>query len=155
MDGDDMLNTPFGKIKVTLDGAAVPCVVRPVENARLFPDVSGAYLLEFAFEQDGMPHELCCYLDAPAPEAEPESGEDLEALSFRVGTGKLTLGCVSWTGPLEEADYGGAYLPSGFRLLLRPDTKSGTFRFGAAWVEHCTAENDVQTWFAADPTITA
>lgn len=151
----DMLPTPFGTVRITLDGAEVPCAVRPVENARLFPDVNGAYLLQYDFEPDGAAHELCCFLDAPAVKAESESGEDLEALSFRIGVGKLTLGCESWTSPLKEADFSGAYLPNGFRLQLRARTKGRTFRFGVAWLSRCTAENDMQTWFAADLTITA
>lgn len=33
------------------------------------------------------------------------------------------------------------------------DTKTTKFVFGIAWIDNVTAENDVQTWYGADPTL--
>ena len=32
-------------------------------------------------------------------------------------------------------------------------TKTTKFVFGIAWIDNVTAENDVQTWYGADPTL--
>lgn len=130
-----------------LDGMIVPFSAIPVRNKRLFPDVDGAYRLRFDFENDGADHVLDCILDTSIPGG-TDSGEDLEAVTFEIGAGRLTIGCKSWL----NTDYDGQYLSNGLRLLLTPRTKSRTISFGVSWMERCGAD-DVQTWLAADPDI--
>lgn len=130
-----------------LDGIPISVSVIPVRNEGLFPNVDGAYRLRFDFENDGADHVLDCILDTPIPGG-ADSGEDLEAVTFEIGAGRLTIGCKSW----QDADYGGQYLPNGLRLLLTPRTKSRTIFFGVSWMTCCGAD-DVQTWLAAAPDI--
>lgn len=81
-----------------------------------------------------------------------ESGERLEALSFYINGGKITIGCEydDFEGIL---DYGLSYISNGFEITIPAKAKKQTLHFGAAWLSKCTEDNDVQTWFAGDPTI--
>ncbi len=150
-----MLKTKFGNIVIMLDGEIVPFSIFSIENKQLFPDVDGAFMLKYAYVCDGRAHTLRCFLDVCNVTGCPESGERLEAIAFYEQGGKLTIGCEGWFGYPEEYnyDYNGTYLGNGLEIEISPDTKSKDFLFGVAWLEHCTGENDVQTWFAADPTI--
>ena len=150
-----MLTTPLGTICITMDGHPVSCKIVPVQNPNLFPDVSGAYLLGIEYQPDGNAHELRCVLDASI-QGSAESGERLEAISFYDHQRKLTIGCEGWFGAPEAYgyDYDGAYLPNGLAISISPQTKQKTFLFGAAWLDPYKSEQDVQTWLAADPTIT-
>ena len=53
-----------------------------------------------------------------------------------------------------DYDYGGRNLPNGLEIEIDPQTKTQYFIFGIAWLKECSEEKDVQTWYAADPTIT-
>ena len=151
-----MLTTPFGNICITMDDKPIPYAIAPVQNSKLFPDVSGAYVLAFEYLSDGVSHELHCVLDAPSVKGGIESGERLEAISFYDDQRKLTIGCEGCFGDPDEYnyDYDGDYLSNGLTISITPATKSKVFLVGVAWLDLCTKENDVQTWFAADPTIT-
>lgn len=152
-----MLTTPFGNIRITLDEVPVSYIAKPVENPRLFPDVNGAFLLKYDFIRDSKSHQLCCFLDNPFAIGGSESGERLEAISIYMEEGKLTIGCeADFCDPPDfHYDYTGTYLSSGIKLLIPPQMQSEPFLFGVSWLNHCTPEHDLQTWFAADPTITA
>lgn len=39
--------------------------------------------------------------------------------------------------------------------MINEDTKTDRYVFGVAWIENVTDDNDVQTWFGADPTMFA
>ncbi len=39
------------------------------------------------------------------------------------------------------------------RYHILQDTKPHEFTIGVAWINKGTEENDIQTWFGADPTI--
>ena len=151
-----MLTTPFGNIQITMDGKPVAYTFVPVPNAQSFPDVDGVYLLKFDYLSDGSPHKLCCLLEDASVTGDIESGERFEAISFYCNAGKITIGCEGWFGCPEEHgyDYDGSYLPDGLEISITAQTVSKPFLFGVAWLTHCTGENDVQTWFAADPSIT-
>ena len=150
-----MLKTKFGNIVITFDGVSVPFSIIAVANERLFPDVDGAFMLKYVYAHDGKPHTLRCYLDMCNITGYPESGERLEAIAFYEQGGKLTIGCEGWFGEPEEYgyDYDGSYLSNGLEIEITSHTKSKDFLFGVSWLDHCTDENDVQTWLAADPTI--
>lgn len=36
--------------------------------------------------------------------------------------------------------------------MITGNTKVSTYVFGVAWIVDATEENDIQTWFGADPT---
>ena len=150
-----MLKTQFGNIVITFDGESVPFSVIPIANDHLFPDVNGAFVLKYTYVCDEKAHTLHCFLDACNMIGTPESGERLEAIAFYKQGGKLTIGCEGWFGYPEEYgyDYSGSYLVNGLEITITPHTKSREFIFCIAWLDHCTDENDAQTWLAADPTI--
>ncbi len=150
-----MLQTPFGNIVVMLDDKIVPFSITAVVNKQLFPNVDGAFRLKCDIFVDNKVHTLRCFLDSSDVKGYPESGERFEALAFYENGGKLTIGCEGWFGEPEEHgyDYNGSYLDNGLEIEITPHTKSKSFLFGVAWLDHCTDESDVQTWLAADPTI--
>lgn len=45
------------------------------------------------------------------------------------------------------------YMEDGVLYQIMRDTKTTKFVFGIAWIDNVTAENDVQTWYGADPTL--
>ncbi len=36
--------------------------------------------------------------------------------------------------------------------MITENTKTAAYVFGVAWIVNVTEENDVQTWYGADPT---
>lgn len=62
--------------------------------------------------------------------------------------------------PSGDYDYGAAYLDNGMEYIIRPDTKTETYKFGIAWIDDVgfkdpidpEKDREVQTWFGADPT---
>lgn len=44
-------------------------------------------------------------------------------------------------------------MEDGVLYQIMRDTKTTKFVFGIAWIDNVTAENDVQTWYGADPTL--
>lgn len=152
-----MLETPFGKIEMSFDG--VPCEYKPVpviKNEVLYPDVNEVYLLPFDFYSDGRKHILKCELCGNDIRAYPETGERLEAVAVYLNGGKLNIGIEGDFDLIEEYgyDFGGNLTKRGVEIYIDENTCSRRFMFGIAWLLNCTDENDVQTWFAADPTIT-
>ena len=49
-------------------------------------------------------------------------------------------------------DYDNEYMGDGVSYLIMKETKTTKYVFGIAWIDNVTRENDVQTWFGADPT---
>ena len=147
-----MLATPYGHVLLTMDGTPVPCTCAVIPPQSTFPDVDGAYLLQYDFHSDGRPHTLCCQLEDAPVSGDMESGQWQEAISFYAADGKLTIGCEGdFVLPLANGyDFDGYYEPSGICLRLTEHTASHRFCFAVAWVTHCTPENDVQTWLATD-----
>ena len=148
-----MLETTLGKIVITFDGKAAAFSVCPIENKRLFPDVDGAFLLKYDYANDSKAHTLRCFLDSWGVTGCQESGEALEAISFYSQGAKLTIGCKGDFGWQEKYDYSGSYLGNGLEIEIAPHTQSKTFLFAVAWLAHCTAETETQTWLAAEPTL--
>ena len=74
---------------------------------------------------------------------------------YREG-GKLSIGVEAEFSnlPVYEYDYNGRNLRNGIEIEILPETETQYFIFGVAWLKKCSEENDMQTWFAADPTIT-
>ena len=93
-----MLTTPLGNIYITMDDEMIPYSITSVQNPKLFPDVSGAYILALKYLPDGSSHILRCVLDSSFAKGGVESGERLEAISFYCGQRKLTIGCEGWFG---------------------------------------------------------
>lgn len=150
-----MLTTPFGNIHILLDGVSVPYIVRRAAADCHTSQVDGAYLLCCEYSSDGMPHRLCCVLSGEIENSSASGGERLEMTSMYRNGGKISIGVEGdFCNPKTFAyDYGGDSLPNGIELRLFADTLSQRFVFGVAWLNCVTAENDIETWLAADPTI--
>ena len=146
-----ILTTPFGNVVLTMDNKAVSYSCECIHSERYFPDVDGAFMLRYEFVNDGKEHTLACQLERMPGKGAVESGQQQEAISFWIGQGKLTIACEGDFGlPNSGYDFDGNYTDAGICLHLSPRTASRVIWFGVAWLEKCTAENDVQTWLAAD-----
>lgn len=49
-------------------------------------------------------------------------------------------------------DYDNEYMDDGVRYLIDENTQTRKYKFGIAWIDNVTKENDVQTWYGADTT---
>lgn len=150
------LSTPMGSVELLLDGEPVSFRNLSIEpNERLFPDVDAAHRLTYDFVSDGKSHSLYLRIKDCKFEANPETGELLEAVSFYKDYYKITLGCIASFGDSEDynLDYDGSLCEDGLEIYISKTTKSQTFKFGVCWIKECTDENDVQTWYGADPSI--
>ena len=148
-----MLKTPYGNILISFDDKNTDFIPKEIpSDIKLCPDVCGVYLLVFDYISDNVNHSLKCYLETDA-KGDVESGEHLDAISFYINEGKITIGCESDFGMPEEGgyDFDGTYLDNGLEINIEPSTQSRKFVFAVSWLLHCTEENDVQTWFASDP----
>ena len=149
--------TPLGNIEITLDGAAVAFEKQTAPpNSTLYPNVDGAFFLTYKYVSDKKPHVLKCCLNSDKLSATPETGERLESIAFYTDNTKLSIateGEFGLSSACSEYDYDGALLSKGIEIAIFPKTKNHAFVFGVALISPVTDENDVQTWFAADPTI--
>ena len=147
-----MLNTPFGPVEVLIDGYPAEIDMISVSKDEHWPDVNGAFRLRYVYHADGGTHKLSCLFYGSFEENDIESGERLEMRSLYCGKGKLSIGVEG--EDFGEYDFTVDYLSNGLEVLIEPFTQEQEFVFGVAWLECCTASNDVQTWFMADPTVT-
>lgn len=154
------LSTPLGTIYIEIDGREIAYEYKRIELDRTCPDVDGRYLITLNYQPDGNPHIIACRIRGyhPSEEDEIETGQYLELKSFYSGTIKLSIGMigdVQYYGSRRDNtfDYDNGYLVDGVTYELLPFTKTQKYKFAIAWLNHCTPENDVQTWLAADPII--
>lgn len=165
------LMTPMGKISIRIDGEEIQYfAVKGRKSDILFPDIVGRYFIKVHLEPDSKEHEISCILiDMPDVNKSPESGERLEMQGFySKSRWKLSIGCEGETGYFpdgtrlyDEYDYDIEYLDNGMAYQTFTNTRTSLFVFGIAWIDDAgwddelNDENnrDVQTWFAADPTI--
>lgn len=148
------LTTPFGDIVMLLDGEAERFEFISIDpDERLFPDIDAAYRIYAKVKADGCAHTLTMLLRGEKHESEPETGERLEAIGVYKGSGKITLACHASFGDYKNYgfDYDGELFPNEVQIDIFPTTKTEVFKFGVCWISECTEENDVQTWFGADP----
>ena len=152
-----MLKTPFGNVNVLFDSKAANITVQKLslKADRICTDIEYTYFLSYEYQSDNAAHTLTCTLDRSDISGDAESGEHLDAISFYIGGGKLTIGCTSDFGTLREGDFDfdGEYLKNGLRICIFPNTESRTFTFGVSWLLNATSDNEIQTWFASDPSI--
>lgn len=150
------LSTPVGSLELLLDDKPVSFSHISIEpNEKLFPDVEAAHRLTYDYVSDGKSHTLSFKIKDCNLEANPETGELLEAVSFYKDNCKLTLGCIASFGDYQDynLDYDGTLCSDGIEIFITATTKSQTFKFGVCWINECTDGNDVQTWYGADPSV--
>ena len=158
-----MLSTPLGDIEIYIDNEKVEYTVKNIgASERLCPDISGRFGIEILYEPDGKQHTISCrikkYHASSRDEIEP--GERLELKSFYRENTKLSIGMEGDAGYYSDGtrdsdvyDYDNDYMEDGVSYLIMEDTKTTKYVFGIAWIDNVTAENDVQTWYGADPTL--
>jgi len=157
------LITPFGTISIYINDIEMEYQTIKLENNPvLFPDIDGRYKLTVKYDSDYSEHFIYCKIDdmdCGKIQNGHESGERLECQAFYKGSTKISIGIEYDIGyfSIEEGidnyDYEGIYLKNGMGYHILQDTKSHEFTFGLAWINECREENDVQTWYGADPTI--
>ena len=154
-----MLTTPLGDIEIYIDNEKY-AVKNIGASERLCPDVRGRFCIEISYEPDGKQHTISCkikkYHASSRDEIEP--GECLELKSFYRENTKLSIGMEGGyysdgTRATNTYDYDNDYMEDGVLYQIMRDTKTTKFVFGIAWIDNVTAENDVQTWYGADPTL--
>lgn len=157
-----MLSTPLGDIEIYIDNEKVEYTVKNIgASERLCPDISGRFGIEILYEPDGKQHTISCrikkYHASSRDEIEP--GERLELKSFYRENTKLSIGIEGDAGYYSDGtrdsdvyDYDNDYMEDGVSYLIMEDTKTTKYVFGIAWIDNVTVENDVQTWYGADPT---
>ena len=159
----EMLITPFGIIKILIDGKEVPYFAKKgtIDDIR-FPDILGRYEIIVSFVPDGKQHRIACIFEPNSSyERYVESGERLECQGFYNDRNyKMSIGVECEQGSLEYYDYDVNYLVNGMSYQILPNTKTERYVFGIAWIDNVDCdetvgdnnERDTQTWFAADPT---
>lgn len=159
------MTTPLGDIEICIDGKSIKYTAQNMGVMdRLCPDVDGRFCIKVEFVPDGERHAISCIIKSHIPSDKDgvESGERLELKSFYKGHSKLSIGMEGETGYFADGtrafdtyDYDTEYLEDGVRYVINEDTKTDRYVFGVAWIENVTDDNDVQTWFRADPTMFA
>lgn len=157
--------TPLGKIHIAIDGKDLLYNFEQLEPAeKLCAGINGRFKIAVKFVPDGKAHKIECTfpkVDFIRYEHSSESGERLECNSFYRGNAKLSIGIESDAGYIDGNirvsetgyDYDSEYLDNGIAYVILPNTKTEKYVFGICWIDECTVENDVQTWFGADPTL--
>lgn len=156
-----MLTTPLGKIIIFYDDEEIEYTAIPIENDSNCIDLDGRYLIKLHFEPDGKKHTISCRIKEYVPSSEDyiETGENLELKSFCKDKIKLSIGMEGDSGYFPDGtrcsdyDYDNEYLDDGVTYELLEITQTHEYKFAIAWLNNCTDENDVQTWFGADPTL--
>lgn len=159
-----MLKTPLGEIQIFIDSNAVDYNFQKLNNSTECQNIDGRYKIEVNYTPDGNQHKIiCCIKDYNSSYMDGiESGERLELKSFYRNNTKLSIGmegdrgcCTNKHQVFNEYgyDYDNEYLNNGVCYLIYEKTKTDKYIFGIAWINNYTDENEVQTWFGADPTL--
>ena len=134
-----MLETPLGNVRVYMNDIDTTYTFKPLPIANhRFPDVDGRY--QIIIDSDIETCTIRCIIPTYTKTAHPETGENLEAVSFYQNGSKLTLGI--------QADFeklSGKLLSNGLEIKTNEPVK-----FVVCWINDVTKENDHQTWFGAD-----
>lgn len=154
------LLTPLGDISLVVDDISIEYEFQEIELSSSCSDVDGRYLIRCTFIPDGNPHQIACVINnyTSSIRDDIESGERLELKSFYSSDTKLSIGMIGESGyicgeRITEYDYDCEYKPNGVSYILLPTTKTTEFWFGISWINNCTDENNIQTWYGADPTM--
>ena len=136
-----MLKIPFGNIRMFLDKKEVEFNFSKIQNSKSFLKTE-TYSLKYEFKKEKVDktskHFLKCILETNFEyEAYVETGERLEAISFEVNKGKLTIGTVSGLSMVEvdgnNNDFDVKYLKNGIEIVIFKETASQEFCFGVSF----------------------
>lgn len=156
------LITPLGVVAIYNNATEIKYEVAKLDcNSDIFPDIDGRYKIIIEYENDMFPHLIYCALegiDFNSIKSYNESGEGLDCKAFYQDNIKLSIGIEADTDYIDgkrisRYDYDNVHLHNSLGYHIFPTTKSQKFVFGVAWIKGYNEANEVQTWYAADPTI--
>ena len=161
--------TPFGEIKILIDGQPVPYFAQEGRKQDILcPHILGRYQITVTFIPDGEEHIIACVFESNCSyERTPESGERLECQSFYNDLRfKMSIGLECEAGDIggirasDEYDYDADYLENGMSYMIEANTKTERYVFGIAWIDNVgwddpidENERDIETWYGADPSL--
>lgn len=156
-----MLETPLGIVEIKIDNHTVEYDYFPVSVDHTCSDLKGRYAIVVYFLPDKAEHTISCRIKNHIPSSldGAEPGENLELFSLYERDIKVSIGIEGESGydikgvRQSDYDYDTEYLTNGVQYRLLPLTKTSKYIFGVAWIDKLTKENDVQTWYGADPTM--
>ena len=150
-----MLLTPLGAIKLFVNDEEVGFTAKKLDVGMHCQDVNGRYLIQYDYKSEIKKNQVIkCCIPSIDVKGDSESGERLEAISFYQNDIKLTIGVDGEFSDFpKDIDYSGDYLNNGIHYETYNTTANRKFYFGVCWIQPLTEENDVQTWFGADPTL--
>ena len=161
LEGDNMkLTSPLGEISFFIDDNEIEYSYKALKPFESCPDINDRYIIVIEFMPDGKKHSISCVISNSNKivETDFESGEYLECQAFYSDNIKISIGLEgdNWydsdTGRREsEFDFDVEYLNDGMAYSILPFTKTQKYLFGISWLSPYNAQNDVQTWYAADP----
>ena len=89
-----------------------------------------------------------------------ETGDNLELKSFVKNNIKLSIGMEGDSGYFSDGtrisdyyDYDNDYFDNGVSYQILKNTQTNKYVFGIAWIVDQRPDNEVQTWYGADPSI--
>lgn len=156
-----MLCTPLGTIEVWIDNKPIPYKVEMLKYNASCANLEGRFSITVKIKPDGQNHAIKCCIKNYKPSSMDaiESGERLVLKSFYSKECKLSIGIEGDTVYLakgtriSEYDYDHGYLDDGVEFIMLPSTETSIYKFGIAWIDNVNANNDIETWFGADPTL--
>lgn len=153
------LITPLGKVSISIDGKEIDYTFKKINPDRLCNDVDAHYFIIVPFTPNVKNHQISCTIKNYHPSSldEIESGERLVLKSFYKKNTKLSIGAIGEALDNYDIitigyDYENNYLSNGVSYEILDFTKTNQFVFAICWINDYTDENELQTWFGADPT---
>ena len=143
-----MLQTPFGKINIIVDGVAICYEARPFDYIK--PPVkdnpiAGCYRIHIPVGNSSC-IECALDLEDATVEVSGSSGERFLCKEYLKGSIMLAIGVED-----ENAAFDSERVESG--IQYRFNTRVDEVVFGIAWAMDYKGTDDVRVWFAADPTV--
>lgn len=133
-----MLLTPIGPIVILVNDFETTYAFQELSRTSpYFPNVNGRFSIHVPLNEQAT---IRCLLKNNTIVGHPESGENLETISFYSEDVKLSIGVTA--DFLQQEGY---ILTNCIEL-----TTVSPITFGVSWIQPVTPENDVQTFFSVD-----
>lgn len=133
-----MLMTPIGPIIILINDIETTYSFQPLFNlSPYFPDVSGRFSILVSSKEQAT---IRCVLHNNTIVGHPETGENLEVISFYRDDLKLSIGVTA-----DFMQQEGQIVENGIEL-----TTTSPITFVVSWIQPVTEDNDVQTFFSVD-----
>lgn len=149
-----MLKTELGNIIITINGKVLDYTPIKLDNKGRNFTVDGRYqVIANNILVSELETVIECILDndkAVALNGYAESGEGLALISFLYDNIKLSIGVE---GDITGVYY--EYMNDRLRVKVKKSASLNSLTFFIAWLTmHNTEQEEIYTWFAADPTLT-